>query len=101
MFKIKYANNGKNLQSELKEINKIRVVSKTSHEIKHENLVDYTGKLEMVGKLLLGDQIRSIYFRFRNMDDFECYINAIDEGYEAEDSIFLDIFIKPTLLNLT
>ena len=42
----------------------------------------------MVGKLSLGDQIRETHIRFRNTDDFRSYVNAIDEGYEAEDTIF-------------
>ena len=42
----------------------------------------------MVGNLRVGDQIRQTYIRFRNMDDFETYINSIDEGYDAEDAIF-------------
>ena len=42
----------------------------------------------MVAKLSLADQIRETYIRFRNMDGFESYINAIDESYDAEDAIF-------------
>ena len=42
----------------------------------------------MVGKLSPGDQIRETHTRLRNKDDFESYVNAIDEGYEAEDAIF-------------
>ena len=42
----------------------------------------------MVGNLKVGDQIRQTHIRFRNMDDFEAYINSIDEGYDAEDPIF-------------
>ena len=42
----------------------------------------------MVGNLEVGDQIRQTNIRFRNMDDFEAYINSIDEGYDAEDAIF-------------
>ena len=42
----------------------------------------------MVGNLKVGDQIRQTKIRFRNMDDFEAYINAIDERYDAEDAIF-------------
>ena len=42
----------------------------------------------MVGNLKVGDQIRQTHIRFRNMDDFESYINCIDEGYDADDSIF-------------
>ena len=41
----------------------------------------------MVGNLKVGDQIGQKNIRFRNMDDFEVDINAIDEGYDAEDVI--------------
>ena len=59
------------------------------HEIKQEKLVDFTGEFQVVGKLSLGDQIRETQFRFRNMDDFKSSVNAIDEGYEAKDAIFI------------
>ena len=42
----------------------------------------------MVGKASPADQIRETHIRLRNMDDFESYVNAIDEVYEAEDAIF-------------
>ena len=41
----------------------------------------------MVGNLSIGDQIRETPNRFRIITDFESYINAIDEGYEAEVAI--------------
>ena len=41
----------------------------------------------MVGNLKVGDQFKQTNIRFRNMDDFEAYINAIDQGYDAEDAI--------------
>ena len=41
----------------------------------------------MVGILKVEDQIRQTHIRFRNMDDFEAYINTIDEGYDADDAI--------------
>ena len=88
LVKIKYANNPNNLQSALKELNKIHIVNKNLHELKQEILVDYTGEFEMVGSLRVGDQIRQTHIRFRKMDDFESYINAIDEGYDADDTIF-------------
>ena len=88
LVKIKYANNPNKLQSELKEMNKIQVVNKNLHEIKQEKSLDYTGEFEMVGDLKVGDQIRQTHIRFRNIDDFEAYINAIVKGYDAEDSIF-------------
>ena len=42
----------------------------------------------MVGSLRVGDQIRQSHIRFKILEDYEAYINAIDEGYDAEDSIF-------------
>ena len=88
LVKIKYANNPNKLQFELKKLNKIQVVNKNLHEVKQEILIDYTGEFEMVGNLKVGDQIRQTHIRFRNIADYEAYINAIDEGYDAEDSIF-------------
>ena len=42
----------------------------------------------MVGRENVGDQIRETHIRFRNVAVYESYINAIDEGYDAEDTIF-------------
>ena len=78
----------------MKELNKIHVVNKHLHEIKQEKLVFYTGESERVGTLKVGNQIRQTYIRFRNLDDFESYINAIDEGYDAEDAIFIGYIYK-------
>ena len=88
LVNIKYANDPNKLQSELKELNKIQVINKNLHEIKHEILQDYSGEFEMVGNLKVGDQIRQTRIRFRNIDDFEAYINSIDQEYDSEDSIF-------------
>ena len=41
----------------------------------------------MVGNLKFG-QIRQTHIRFRNIDDYEADINAIDQDYESEDVIF-------------
>ena len=48
----------------------------------------------MVGNLKVGDQVRQTHIRFTNFDDFEAYINAIDESYDAEDAIFNGYFHK-------
>ena len=88
LVNIKYANNPNKLQSELKELNKIQVVNKNLHEIKQEILIDYVGVFEMVGNMKVGDQIRQTHIRFRNVDDFEAYINSIDQDYDSEDAIF-------------
>ena len=42
----------------------------------------------MDGNLKVGDQVRQTKIRFRNMDDFEAYINSIDQDYDSEDAIF-------------
>ena len=88
LVNIKYANDANKLQSEIKELNKVQVVNKNLHEIKQEILQDYESEFEMVGNLKVGDQIRQTHNRFRNISDYEAYINAIDEGYDAEDAIF-------------
>ena len=88
LVNIKYANDPNKFQSELKELKKIQVVNKNLHEIKQEILQDYEGEFEMIGNLKVGDQIRQTHIRFRNINDYEAYINAIDEGYDAEDAIF-------------
>ena len=88
LVNIKYANDPNKLQYELKELNKIKVVDKNLHEIKHKILRDYVGEFEMDGNLKVSDQIRQTKIRFRNMDDFEAYINSIDQDYDSEDTIF-------------
>ena len=84
---IYYANNPNKLQSALKELNEIEVIDKNLHEIEQETLQNYIGTFEMNGILKVGDQIRQTHVRFRNINDYEAYINSIDEGYDAEDSI--------------
>ena len=42
----------------------------------------------MDGLLKVGDQIHQTLIGFRNMDDFEAYINKIDQDYESADAIF-------------
>ena len=85
---MKYADKADKLENALREINEIEVIDKSLHEIKTEILLDYSGAFEMVGNLKVGDQIRQTHIRYRNIDDYESYIIAIDEGYDAEDAIF-------------
>ena len=49
---------------------------------------DYIGEFQMVGSLKVGDQVCQFHIRFRIIDSFESYINAIDEGFDAEFAIF-------------
>ena len=88
LLNIKYANDPNKLESEMKELNKIQVINKNLHEVKQEILQDYEDGFEMVGNLKVVDQIRQTHFRFRNIADYEAYINAIDQDYDSEDVIF-------------
>ena len=59
------------------------------HEIKNEILEDYTGDFELIGFMLIGEIEQKTITRFKNVDYFENYINAIDTGgYDSEDVIF-------------
>ena len=48
----------------------------------------------MVGNLKVGDLIRQTHIIFRNINDYEAYIKAIDEGYDAEDVFFTGYIYK-------
>ena len=51
-------------------------------------LGDYIDEFEMTGTLIIGEHIRNTHIRFRNVSDFESYINSTDEGYDYKDTIF-------------
>ena len=42
----------------------------------------------MMGTLRIGDQMRQTHISFRNINDYEPYINSIDESYDAGDRVF-------------
>ena len=86
--RIKYADKPDKPESALKELNKIQVIVKNLHEIKNELLRDYVDAFEMVGNLKVGDQIRQTHSRFRNVDDYESFINSIDQDCDPEAAIF-------------
>ena len=73
---------------ELATSNKIYINNLNLHEIKNEILHDYTGDFELNGKMIIGPVEHKTNIRFKNMDDFERYINAIDIDYDSEDVIF-------------
>ena len=59
------------------------------HETKNEILEDYTSDFELIGSMLVGEIEQKTNIRFKHVDDFESYINAIDNsGYDSEDVIF-------------
>ena len=67
MVKIKNANNPNKLQSELKESNKNQGIDKSLHETKQEILRDYGGEFELIGNLLVGDQIRETHIKLNHI----------------------------------
>ena len=79
---------------ELATSSKIYVNSLNLHEIKIEILQDYTGDLELIGKMIIGPIEHKTNIRFKNMDDFERYINAIDVDYDSEDVTFTGYVYK-------
>ena len=59
------------------------------HEIENDIFEDYTGDFELIGSMLVGEIERKTNIRFKKLDDFDSYINAIDiTGYDSEDVIF-------------
>ena len=58
------------------------------YEIKNEFLEDYTGDFDLIGKMIIGPVEHKTNIRFKNIYDFERYINAIDIDYDSEDVIF-------------
>ena len=91
---IKYADKPNKFDSTLRELNKIEVIDKNLHEIKNEILLDYVGAFEMVGNIKVVDQISQTNIRLRNIGDYEAYIKALDERYDAEDAIFNGYIFK-------
>ena len=79
---------------ELATSNKIYVNNLNLHEIKNEILQDYTGDFELNGKKIIGPIEHKTTIRFKNMDDFERYINAIDIAYVSEDVTFTGYLYK-------
>ena len=74
--------------SRLATSDKIYVNNLNLHEIKNEILQEYTGDFELNGKMIIGPIEHKTKIRFKNMDDFENYINAIDVDYDSEDVTF-------------
>ena len=79
---------------ELATSNEIYVNNLNLHEIKNEILQDYTGDFELNGKMINGTNEHKTNIRFKNMDDFENYINAIDVDYDSEDVTFTGYVYK-------
>ena len=79
---------------ELATSNNIYVDNLNLHEIKNEILKDYTGDFELIGKMIIGPVEHKTNIRFKNMDDFERYINTIDIDYDSDDVTFTGYVYK-------
>ena len=73
---------------ELATSNKICVKILNLHEIKNGLSQDYTGDFEVNGLMIIGPIEHKTNIRFKNMDDFEIYINAVDIDYDSEYGTF-------------
>ena len=100
LVNIRYANDPNKLKNALKELNKIQVIDKNLHEIKNEILQDYDGTFEMVGTLLVGDQLRQTHVRFRNISDFEALSIVLMKDMIVMIVFSMVIFTKSILLYL-
>ena len=73
---------------DLATTNKRYVNGLNLHEIKNEILDDYTGDFELIASMTIGETEQKTNIRPKNVDDFEAYINAINNGgYDSEDVI--------------
>ena len=88
LVKTKHADECDKLQNALKELKKIEIIDKILHEIKNEILREENVEFEKKGKLSIGDHKRQTHSRCKNFTDYENYVNAIDQNYESDDSIF-------------
>ena len=59
------------------------------HEIKNEISKKCNSVFEMVGTMVVVENIRKTTIRFRNIEEFETYKYSLAEnGYESEDDFF-------------
>ena len=73
---------------ELATSDKIYVTALNLHEIKNEILLFFTGDFDLNGLMDIGPVKHKTIIRFKNMDDFESYINAIGIDFDSEDVTF-------------
>ena len=64
------------------------------HQIKNEILLDYKSDFELNGLMDIRRVEQKTNIRFKNMDDFESYINAIDVDFDSEDITFTEYVYK-------
>ena len=64
------------------------------HEIKIEILKNYTGDFELNRLFIIRPVEHKTTIRYKNIDDFESYITAIDIDYDIEDVTFTGCVYK-------
>ena len=79
---------------ELATNNKIYFNNLNLHEIKNDILQDFAGDFELNGLMIIGLIEHKTNIRFKIMDDFGSYINAIDVDYDSEDVTFTGYVYK-------
>ena len=77
---------------ELAASNELCVNSLNLHEIKNEILQNYKGDFEFSGLKIIGPVEHKTNIRFKKMDEFESYINAIDIEYDGGGVTFTGYF---------
>ena len=74
---------------ELATTNRKYVNGLNLHEVKNKILEDRTGDFELIGSMVVGEVEQKTNIRFKNVDDFESYINAINNSiYDSQNVIF-------------
>ena len=79
---------------QLASSNKIYVNNKNLHENKDGILQNYTGVFELNGLMIIGPVEPKTNIRFKNIEDFESYINAKDVDYDSHDVTFTGYVYK-------
>ena len=67
---------------------KVYVNGLNIHESKGEILLNYIGDFELNRSMVVGPIEHRTKIKFRNVDDFESYIKAIDVDYDSDDFTF-------------
>ena len=57
------------------------------HQTKSEKIFDFTGDFELIGFMLIAELERRTNSKFKTIDDFETYNNAIGVDYNGGDVI--------------
>ena len=69
-------------------MNKFFVIGLISHQNKDELSKDDTSDFEMVGILVIGENLKNTHIRFRIFNDYESFSFSTDDGYDSSDAIF-------------